>query len=164
MRKTRSLAGLQEGSKQGFKVAAGLFKRDLHPLPLNFANHLTELQSFNGSPDFALFFAPLLKAVKRLTAFRDCGAVGGTFSPCNASGKSKCKTANNAVIQGFSGILKTTKQYNSLYHLMVVNMVELGGIEPPSESTLTQTSPGADGYFGISPVFPTVTQAVTRSR
>ena len=28
-------------------------------------------------------------------------------------------------------------------------MVEMGGIEPPSESTLTATSPGADGllYF-----------------
>ena len=27
-------------------------------------------------------------------------------------------------------------------------MVELGGVEPPSESDLTQNSPGADGYFG----------------
>ena len=26
-------------------------------------------------------------------------------------------------------------------------MVEMGGIEPPSESTLTETSPGADGYL-----------------
>ena len=31
-------------------------------------------------------------------------------------------------------------------------MVELGGIEPPSESTLTRTSPGADGYFGVKPI------------
>ena len=26
-------------------------------------------------------------------------------------------------------------------------MVEMGGIEPPSESTLTETSPGADGHL-----------------
>ena len=26
-------------------------------------------------------------------------------------------------------------------------MVEMGGVEPPSESTLTGTSPGADGYL-----------------
>lgn len=26
-------------------------------------------------------------------------------------------------------------------------MVEMGGVEPPSESVLTGTSPGADGYF-----------------
>jgi len=24
----------------------------------------------------------------------------------------------------------------------------MGGVEPPSESTLTEISPGADGYFG----------------
>jgi len=27
-------------------------------------------------------------------------------------------------------------------------LVEMGGVEPPSESTLTGTSPGADSYFG----------------
>ena len=27
-------------------------------------------------------------------------------------------------------------------------LVEMGGVEPPSESTLTEISPGADGYFG----------------
>jgi len=27
------------------------------------------------------------------------------------------------------------------------NLVEMGGIEPPSESTLTGTSPGADDYL-----------------
>ena len=27
-------------------------------------------------------------------------------------------------------------------------MVEVGGVEPPSESTLTGLSPGADGYCG----------------
>ena len=26
--------------------------------------------------------------------------------------------------------------------------MEMGGVEPPSESTLTGTSPGADGYCG----------------
>ena len=26
-------------------------------------------------------------------------------------------------------------------------MVEVGGVEPPSESALTETSPGADGYL-----------------
>jgi len=41
-------------------------------------------------------------------------------------------------------------------------LVELGGIEPPSESTLTQTSPGADGYFGLSPIFLAIAQSVTR--
>ena len=29
-----------------------------------------------------------------------------------------------------------------------VVLVEMGGVEPPSESALTGTSPGADGYFG----------------
>ena len=29
-----------------------------------------------------------------------------------------------------------------------VQMVEVGGVEPPSESTLTGPSPGADGYCG----------------
>ena len=34
-------------------------------------------------------------------------------------------------------------------------MVEVGGIEPPSESTLTGSSPGADGYCGgLSPPVP----------
>ncbi|MPM69371.1 hypothetical protein SDC9_116316 [bioreactor metagenome] len=27
-------------------------------------------------------------------------------------------------------------------------VVEVGGVEPPSENTLTGLSPGADGYFG----------------
>ena len=27
------------------------------------------------------------------------------------------------------------------------DVVEMGGVEPPSESTLTGTSPGADGYL-----------------
>ena len=30
-------------------------------------------------------------------------------------------------------------------------MVEVGGVEPPSESTLTGLSPGADGYCGSLP-------------
>ena len=33
-------------------------------------------------------------------------------------------------------------------------LVELGGVEPPSESVLTQNSPGADGYFGLTGVKP----------
>ena len=31
--------------------------------------------------------------------------------------------------------------------IRTLRMVEMGGIEPPSESTLTETSPGADGYL-----------------
>ena len=41
-------------------------------------------------------------------------------------------------------------------------MVEVGGVEPPSESTLTGLSPGADGYFGNPlPCSPSGRQAVT---
>ena len=31
--------------------------------------------------------------------------------------------------------------------IRTLRMVEMGGIEPPSESTLTETSPGADIYL-----------------
>jgi len=41
-------------------------------------------------------------------------------------------------------------------------LVELGGVEPPSESALTQTSPGADGYFGLLPFSLAMAQTVTR--
>ena len=49
----------------------------------------------------------------------------------------------------------------------VCEVVELGGVEPPSESVLTQISPGADGYFGqlpkeLNPVSLAIAQAVTR--
>ena len=41
-------------------------------------------------------------------------------------------------------------------------MVEVGGVEPPSESTLTGLSPGADGYCGsLPPCSPSSRQAVT---
>ena len=41
-------------------------------------------------------------------------------------------------------------------------LVEVGGVEPPSESTLTGLSPGADGYCGsLSPCSPSIRQAVT---
>ena len=41
-------------------------------------------------------------------------------------------------------------------------MVEVGGVEPPSESTSTGLSPGADGYCGsLSSRFPSNRQAVT---
>ena len=41
-------------------------------------------------------------------------------------------------------------------------MVEVGGVEPPSESTLTGLSPGADGYCGnLLPCSPSIWQAVT---
>ena len=41
-------------------------------------------------------------------------------------------------------------------------MVEVGGVEPPSESTLTGLSPGADGYCGnLLPCSPSGRQAVT---
>ena len=41
-------------------------------------------------------------------------------------------------------------------------LVEAGGVEPPSENTSSGTSPGADGYFGKAVSHPR-TQAVTRS-
>ena len=31
--------------------------------------------------------------------------------------------------------------------IRTLRMVEMGGTEPPSESTLTETTPGADGYL-----------------
>ena len=35
--------------------------------------------------------------------------------------------------------------------------MEMGGVEPPSESALTETSPGADGYFGgLTRLFPSL--------
>jgi len=40
-------------------------------------------------------------------------------------------------------------------------LVELAGVEPASESASSQTSPGADGYFGLSPVSLTIMQTVT---
>ena len=44
-------------------------------------------------------------------------------------------------------------------------MVEVGGVEPPSESTLTGLSPGADGYCGnLLPCSPSGRQAVTHIR
>ena len=44
------------------------------------------------------------------------------------------------------------------------DMVEVGGVEPPSESTLTGLSPGADGYCGsLSSCSPSGRQAVTPS-
>ena len=44
-------------------------------------------------------------------------------------------------------------------------MVEVGGVEPPSESTLTGLSPGADGYSGsLPPCSPSGRQAVTLAR
>ena len=42
------------------------------------------------------------------------------------------------------------------------NMVEPAGIEPASESTSSEPSPGADGYSGLMPNSPRHTQAVTR--
>ena len=43
-------------------------------------------------------------------------------------------------------------------------MVEVGGVEPPSESTLTGLSPGADGYCGsLPPCSHPRRQAVTPS-
>ena len=43
-----------------------------------------------------------------------------------------------------------------------VQLVEVGGVEPPSESTLTGLSPGADGYCGsLPPCSPSSRQAVT---
>ena len=40
-------------------------------------------------------------------------------------------------------------------------MVELRGIEPLSESTLTELSPGAVGYGAVLPPFPSPEQAHT---
>jgi len=47
-------------------------------------------------------------------------------------------------------------------HRVLAIMVELGRIELPSESALTQTSPGADGYSGLSPAFLAIAQTITR--
>jgi len=41
-------------------------------------------------------------------------------------------------------------------------LVELMGVEPMSESASTQTSPGADGYCGLSPISLAIAQTVTR--
>lgn len=47
-------------------------------------------------------------------------------------------------------------------HRRRLNVVEVGGVEPPSESTLTGLSPGADGYCGsLPPCSPSGRQAVT---
>ena len=44
------------------------------------------------------------------------------------------------------------------------SMVEVGGVEPPSESTLTECSPGADDYCGSLPsCSPSRRQTVTPS-
>ena len=44
-------------------------------------------------------------------------------------------------------------------------VVEMAGVEPASESTLTGLSPGADGYCGnLLPCSPSGRQAVTRIR
>ena len=46
----------------------------------------------------------------------------------------------------------------------VIHLVEVRGVEPLSESTLTGLSPGADGYCGsLSPCSPSGWQAVTPS-
>ena len=42
------------------------------------------------------------------------------------------------------------------------DVVELGGVEPPSESTLAQTSPGAGGYSELSLISLAIAQAATR--
>ena len=44
-----------------------------------------------------------------------------------------------------------------------VILVELAGVEPASESALTETSPGADGYCGLSSNSLAMAQTVTRS-
>ncbi len=54
-------------------------------------------------------------------------------------------------LQGFFN-RKRIKVRNHLYQWFRTFVVELGGIEPPSESTLTRTSPGADGYLGVKPI------------
>ena len=49
----------------------------------------------------------------------------------------------------YQGFLKEIRQkvHRLLYHSLCTHVVEMGGIEPPSESALTGTSPGADGYL-----------------
>ena len=50
------------------------------------------------------------------------------------------------------------------YQYLRSNMVEVGGVEPPSESTLTGFSPGAGGYCGsLPPCSPSRRQTVTPS-
>ena len=58
-----------------------------------------------------------------------------------------------------------TEVRNFCLHLFCqCKLVEVGGIEPPSESTLTGFSPGADGHCGSrSPRSPSKRQAVKPS-
>ena len=58
-----------------------------------------------------------------------------------------------------ASILDKTVRKSRLVHL-----VEVGGVEPPSESTLTECSPGADDYCGSLPsCSPSRRQTVTPS-
>ena len=41
------------------------------------------------------------------------------------------------------------KNSRFFYQNLLSYLVEVGGVEPPSESALTETSPGADGYCGV---------------
>ena len=53
------------------------------------------------------------------------------------------------------------KQYDSDLEALRVALVEMGGVEPPSESALTGNSPGAGGYCGIAANSLRIRQAVT---
>ena len=74
--------------------------------------------------------------------------------------------ANSIDISAYTKKIPQMQFYEIFYIL-----VELRGVEPLSESTLTQTSPGADGYSGLRRRDPplllnslTIAQTVTRLR
>ena len=58
----------------------------------------------------------------------------------------------------------TFKKSRSKRYRACSDVVEVGGVEPPSESTLTGLSPGADDYCGsLPPCSPSGRQTVTPS-
>ena len=62
----------------------------------------------------------------------------------------KQKKPGKPIISGFPGIdTKPALRFGRLvlYERLFLNMVEAGGVEPPSENTSSGTSPGADGCF-----------------
>lgn len=74
----------------------------------------------------------------------------GPLARCIAKLTENRKSPERPIVSGFPGIdTKTALQIGRLflYESLFLNMVEAGGIEPPSESSLTGTSPGAVCYL-----------------
>ena len=63
------------------------------------------------------------------------------------------KCSRKPLLQGDLSHHGVKEKYQPLYQKLVLNMVEVGGIEPPSESLLTSFSPSAATILGFpSPV------------